>query len=482
MARRQPPPPPKRPRVTMMHLAAVQPPPPVSPFAMGLPKPPPGVVPKDAPLMATDSAIGAAYGWADAANGYVSEGLTWLGYPYLAELSQRAEYRRGAEIIAREMTREWIRFGTKEGAGDKSERLKALADAFERYDLQNLFRAAIEKDNFFGRSQLYIDVGAVNDANPLVIGPNTIKKGSLRKFKLIEPVWTYPAEYNSDNPLADDFYLPRRWYVMGKTVHASRLLHFVGFPVPDLLKPAYSFGGMSMTQMAKPYVDNWIRTRQSVSDLINSFSVSGIKTNLNATLEGDTTGADIFNRVDLFNRMRNNRGAMVLDKETEEFFNISTPLSTLDHLQAQALEQICVVNGIPLVIFTGVTPSGLNASSDGEIAVFYDAIKAMQERRMRPNLTAAMQIIMLSEFGEIDPDIVFHFNPLKQMSLLELANIRKTDADTAAVYITAGVLDPTEERERLVADEDGVYRTLDVSAVPQGPDDGLEDEDGGEDR
>ena len=50
---------------------------------------------------------------------------------------------------------------------------------------------------------------------------------------------------------------------------------------------AGAFGGLAMSQMLKPYVDNWLRTRQSVSDLIHSFSVSGIKTDLSTMLMGD---------------------------------------------------------------------------------------------------------------------------------------------------------------------------------------------------
>jgi hypothetical protein len=69
-----------------------------------------------------------------------------------------------------------------------------------------------------------------------------------------------PAE-RSGNP---DFYRPTVWFVMAKKVHASRFLQFCSFPVPDILKPAYLFGGVSLLQMIKPYVDNWLESRQDV--------------------------------------------------------------------------------------------------------------------------------------------------------------------------------------------------------------------------
>jgi hypothetical protein len=48
---------------------------------------------------------------------------------------------------------------------------------------------------------------------------------------------------------------------MSREVHRSRLLTFIGRELPDILKPAYAFGGLSMSQMLKPYVDNRLRSR-----------------------------------------------------------------------------------------------------------------------------------------------------------------------------------------------------------------------------
>jgi phage-related protein (TIGR01555 family) len=257
---------------------------------------------------------------------------------------------------------------------------------------------------------------------------------------------------------------------MGKKVHTSRLLTFVGRELPDILRPAYNFCGLSMSQMAKPYVDNWLRTRQSVSDLLHSFSVSGIKTNMQATL-GGIGGEDMLMRAQLFNQTRDNRGLFMLDKETEEFFNVSTPLGTLDHLLAQSQEQMASVAGIPLVKLLGITPSGLNASSDGEIRAFYDFIGSYQQHLFGRHLETVLKIIQLNEFGVIDDEIGFRFEPLWELNETERAAVRKTDVDTAVELINAGVLHPEEERKRLATTEDSLYHGLDVDDVPEPPED-----------
>ncbi|MFL9997993.1 DUF1073 domain-containing protein [Paraburkholderia sediminicola] len=235
--------------------------------AYTLPKAAPGVIAQDAKL-ACDAAVSEPYLWA--LQGAFAEGLGFLGYPYLSELTQRPEYRRPAEILAKEMTRKWIRLqGT--GDTDRSAKLAAIEAEMKHLGVQAAFRKAAEQDGFFGRSQIFLDTGDADNPveliAPLSDSAAKIGVGALKGLRVVEPIWTYPGMYNSTDPLSEDFYRPQSWYVMNRQVHASRLLTFVSRPLPDMLKPAYAFGGLSLSQIAKPYVDNWLRTRQSVSDL-----------------------------------------------------------------------------------------------------------------------------------------------------------------------------------------------------------------------
>ena len=429
-------------------------------------EPPPGVVPaaEKKAAMAMDST---PYDYLNLTG--FSGGFP--GYPYLADLSQRAEYRKMVSRLAEEMTRKWIEIKTV-GDDDKTERVAAINAALELFKVRDLFKEAAEDDGYFGRGQIYIEMKApqgtvatddsVELASPLFLAKEKIAKGSLVALRKVEAVWTYPGVYQSTNPLKADYYKPQEWFVMGQTVHRSRMLMFISREVPDMLKAAYNFGGLSMSQIAEPYVNNWLRTRNSVGDLVHSFSLTILKTNMEATLSG-AADSSLFDRADLFNRMRDNKGLMLTDKESEEIDQINTPLSGVHELQAQAQEHLCSVSNLPLVIYTGITPSGLNASSDGEIRVFYDYVKGQQESIYRDNLKKVIDIIQLHEFGEIDPDITFEFVPLYEMSKKELAEIRKADAETDAVYIDRSVLAPEDVRERLASDPDSPYHALELS-------------------
>ena len=437
--------------------------------------PPPGVLPEGvpAPSMAQDSAMGGALGWAGSfANQVFAEGLEFLGYSYLTELAQRPEYRVIAETIATEMTRKWIKLQAV-GDEDKTAQIKAIEDEFTRLGVKNAFRKALELDGFFGRAHIYIDTGATDDREelrlPIGNGQNAMSKakvgvGSLKRILVREPVWTYPSSYNATDPLKPDWYKPSSWFVQGKEVHATRLLTFIGREVPDLLKPAYSFGGLSMSQMVKPYVDNWLRVRQSVSDLISTFSTSGIKTDLSQMLAAG--GEQLFKRMVLFNSNRDNQGLMVLDKDTEEYFNVSTPLTTLDQLQAQAQEHMASVSRIPLVKLLGISPAGLNASSEGEIETFDDTINAGQEALVRPNLTRLLHFVQLSLWGAVDPAITFTFVPLSDLTPKEKAEVEKLEAETDEIRINSSVLDPAEVRKRVANEPDSPYPGINPDDVP----------------
>lgn len=455
-----------------------------------LPEFPPGVKPEgeENKGLAMDDAFsgdGNVFSWAAGfpANNLIAQGYTFPGFQYLAELAQIPEYRAISDVIASEMTREWIELEST-GEDTKDVKIKALYAAMEHYDLRGVFQKAAALDGFFGRGHIYADTGDTDEPDelrtPLGDGRDFLSemklgwtdtledaerkkrnKGRLQGFQPVEAMWTYPTQYNSNNPLKPDWYKPKTWFVMGTEVHSSRLLTFIGRPVPDILKPAYAFGGLSMSQMAQPYVNNWLRTRQSVADIVHSFSVMVLMTDLQALLQQG--GEQLFVRAELFNNLRDNQSLMMLDKNSEEFKNVSASLAGLDLLQAQTQEHMCAVSRVPNVKLLGIQPAGLNATSEGELRAFYDWIAAFQELLFRFNLTACLGFIQLSEFGFVDKDINFKFKSLWQLDEAGESAVQKTKADTDDAYIAMGAVTAEEVRERLASDPESPYHGLDLS-------------------
>ena len=453
----------------------VRPAPPKDAYAF--PELPGGVMPKDPGALAMDTALPGEvkrtslamdsftpqWGGFGGSQGFAGGGLWFPGYPFLAELTQLSEYREPCETIAEEMTRKWFEVQSKSG-GDKSEKISQIMAECERLKVREHFRRAALLDCEFGRAQIYLNIADADDAKrqlPLEVSPAGIPKGSLKSIQCFEPYWSTPYSWNSQYPERSDFYKPVSWYIMGRKTHSDRILTFIGREVPDLLKPAYNFGGISMIQLGEMSVNMWLRTRKAVNDLINNFSMLVLSTNLNATLEdGDPEGNGLVTRLQALTALRNNQGVNAIQKDEEELAFAEATLASLDKLQAQSQEHMAAVWGIPLVKLTGITPSGLNASSEGEITVWYDRVGAMQVRIFQPNLEILLKAIQCSLFGAIDDDLVVHWVTLDEPTQKELSEIRKSDADMDTGYINAGVISPDEARARLQSDPDSGYSNL----------------------
>ena len=428
--------------------------------------------------LALDETFSVAAEWAMVGlnNLGMSEREGFIGYQELALLATRPEYRSPVEIIAEDATSEWIEVQSAGEDKNKSDTIKQIEDDLIRFDVRTVFKIASQHDGFFGRAHISVDLGVNTDLPELMksiadpkgnILPAKVGKDKLEGFLNVEPVWAWPQQYNSLDPLSPDWYRPRTWLVMSKEVSSSRILTLVARPVPDLLKAAYMFGGLSSTQMMRPVVENWLKTRKSVGDAISNFSTMVLMTNMVEAMNTTGSSANVIKRAELYNLLRDNRGLFLVDKVAEDFKNVAMPLSGLSELQGQSQEHMCSLLRIPVIRLLGIQPAGLNASSEGEIAVYKQSIKSYQEFFFRPALTKVLQILQCNRFGKVDPDIVFTFKPLESLTALEKATLEKVRAETATIHIQNRTVSRQEERQRIASDPDTPYDSLDVGEVPE---------------
>ena len=430
-------------------------------------QPLPGVLPSDietAPV-AMDSCNGiSAY-----ANSDPQFYGGFIGYPTLTIMAQSGDYRNVPETNALEMTREWGQVVVKgDGQQDSADKIQRLTEELERIDARNMIRKHIENEGIFGMSHLFIKIKGQDDKTDLPLVYDNVPKDSLEGLVLIEPIHSSPAAFNASNPLEFDFYKVNNWFVQGVNIHQDRLLTLVTRPVPDLLKPAYNFGGLSWLQIMKPYVERFQRDTDSISDLISKFSLTALKTNMETILQGGEEGASqLLLRAQMMGQFRDNLNMLLMDMTGEDLVQINTPMTGLVDLWAKSQELMAMPSHTPLVKLTGITPSGLNASSDGEIRVYNDWISSLQNAFILPQIMKILRIAQMSLFGEIDNNIVFEFNSLKQLDDNETAAVNLQKAQTAGALIEAGVISQEDERNRLSNDASSGYGFIDPKNVPE---------------
>lgn len=420
---------------------------------------------------------------------YDQEGSKFLGYPFLQVLSQNPLISAGVETIADEMTKKFIKLvhtGDDLACGVGSEiavedKLKMLEAELKKFKISSLFRRCAEKTGYYGGCLAYIDTGCIDDPellkSPLYFDRTIIKKVSLKHFTIIDPVNVSPGFYNASDPLRSDYFKPQTWFVMGKEVHTSRFLYFAGKEAPLLLKPAYNFFGVSQAQLAFEYVENFQKNRDSGSELLNKFSVSVFKTNMqNAMYSGET--AELEKRIQYFVHKRHNDGVFVLDKDDEDFIKSDTSLGGVTDIIRQSLELIASVFRIPAVKYLGISPSGFNATGESDLKNFYSLIESLQEKQFADNLETVLKLLQLNKFGEIDPHIGFEFIPLDEEDDKIKAETEKMQADTLAVYLDRNVISAEEARKIGASDKEGILKGIDPDSTEFMDDSEGEEDDG----
>lgn len=359
----------------------------------------------------------------------------FIGFPALATLAQSVEYYNLAQVMADEMVRNWICVKSEDKNSDRPDLIeKALA----KYDIKRLFHEAVKQDSIFGVAHIYVDTGDTDIQNPLIMDPRSIRQGSKLKFKCVDPTWVYPSMYNAQDPLSDNFYKPSQWFVMGRVVHESRFIDIVSRPVPDILKPSYNFAGLSLTQLMVPYVDAWRDIKSDVAKIIKTLRLRILKTDMEQRQQ-DAGGFDT--RMKMMIRHQDNFGILALDKEGEELDHIQTSLSDLSNLLSNYEAQLCTPARITNLKYLGSAPAGLNASGDSEMETWHETISGMQEHTYRHFIEQVIKIIQLVEFGDIDENIYFDFNPLDEVSNKEQAEIDDLKATSICKLSDSQIID-----------------------------------------
>lgn len=327
-----------------------------------------------------------------------------------------------------------------------------MEELLKKYDVKRIIHEAVKHDSWAGVAHIYIDTGASSSDRelPLILDPRSIKKGSLRGFKVIDPTWMYPAFYNATDPFDDTFYKPQQWFVMGQVVHESRFLDMVSRPVPDILKPSYNFGGMSLTQLMIPFVDDYRDVKYNVTRIIKTLRMRALATDMDARLESP---GEFDKRMKLFSMTQENFGIWAIDKGSEDIIHTQTSLGELSNLMSSYQEQMCMPARVTNLKYLGNAPAGLNASGESEIETWHETVSGYQDANVRHPLDVMIKIIQMSEFGEVDDDISFEFKPLDEMSDELKATINKTKVETVAIAVESQVISTEEAREAISAIE-----------------------------
>ncbi|MBE8596846.1 DUF1073 domain-containing protein [Xenorhabdus sp. BG5] len=398
-------------------------------------------------------------------------GPSFMGYAALSSLTQNGLIRACIETVVDDMTREWIDIKAveNEGQDDSAEDKKVIEDALIDFRVKDIFHKAAEYNGYFGGCLIFIDTGATDNQLlvPLDISEKSAELKNFKRFVLVEPINIFPGRYESTDPLSPRYFNPDTWWILGKEVHASRLIRICGNEVPILLKPSYNFMGMPQAQLLYDYVIHFQDSRTSAARLLEKFSLTALKTDMEDILTNPNATRALDGRLAYLASVRSNDGILAIDKEMEDIVKLETPLSGVTDIVRQMLELIVVINRTPAVKSLGISPSGFNATGDSDIRNYNDHVKSQQEKVFRAGLQKVLDITQIVTLGRLNQSVTFDFVDLNKDDAKAAAETQKTKTDRDVALIDTGVISEQEVRQRLSADPDSDYFGINASEVPE---------------
>ena len=388
----------------------------------------------------------------------------FVGYPVLNNLAQDALIRLCINTRTDEMVRKWIDI-----TADNEDTVDQLKRAVTDYKIQGVIKKALTVCGFMGGAYIFVDDGseASELVNPLNISDRSgTLKDSARplRFVVIEPMFTTPSSFESANPMSENFYNPSVFFVQGVMVHRSRLIRIVENEVPDFIKPQYNFLGIPQAQLLSNYVTAFRANREETNRMLKKFSSSFVKGNLKAQLFQGASRKSLDDRMKMLAKYRDNNGVFLIDKETEDFAQINTPLAGLTDIVRQSLEHVVAVNGTGVVKTLGLSPAGFSATGESDMQLQAAMVETRQQTVLRDPIEKILRILQLRTFGHIDESVKFTFIPTLSEDARLKAERNKIKADTTAVYIDRGIISEDEARENLRTDDESGYSCLEGDA------------------
>lgn len=416
---------------------------------------------------------------------------SFMGYAALQQIQQNSMLRTVIEIPIRDMMQPGfeLKIDNRENQdldelkraldpdGFEEDQMNAIAAIEARWDelrLNEKLTECLKLSDYEGGALLFIDTGTRGDEllEPLDLSRHSVELSKNRplKFKVIDPINIFPGNYNASDAIGDNYFEPQTWWILGQEIHVSRLIKFAPNEAPLLLKPAYNFLGIPLAQMLWDFVIHWNQNRESANRLLNKFSLTAFKTNMEDILSGGLSD-DLNRRIDYLAEKRSNDGILLMDKESEDVVNITTPLSGVTEIVKQSLESLAIVSHIPAVVLFGQSPQGFNATGESDIRNYTTLIEARRERELKRPITQIVDLLRIKYTKSTDR-IVPKFLPFDTSQSLQNAQTEMIKAQTAATRIQAGVTSAEEERQRLSNDRDSSMQFIDVDELPEPPQEG----------
>ena len=277
--------------------------------------------------------------------------------------------------------------------------------------------------------------------------PRAVKPGSFIGFAVIDPHWlTYQWDKKSRTDPSYPHFLTPTWIKVGdKRVHRSWVIRCVNSELPDIFKPVYLYGGLSLTQMI--YERVWAADKLANEAPLLAMTKRLLIADGNIEqLQSDPARTNkFFNAINFF---RDNFSIFV-KKPSSNVTQLDTNLSELTPLTMSQYQLVAAIAQIPVTKLLKNVPSGLQATGQYEWDDYAQSLKAIQNNDYTPLCKMFYELYCASNYPGEDIKLDIEWNPIDVPKESEVAQMSSQTAQFVAHLINTGLIDIAEGRAML---------------------------------
>lgn len=395
----------------------------------------------------------------------------FIGYQNCAMMCQNWLIDKACKMPADDAARNGYKITVNDGTDVESKVFDAMYELDEEYEVNKNLIEFIQMGRIFGiRIAMFVmDVKNPDEYYGNPFNPDGILPGTYRGISQIDPYWITPEldSISASRPGSIGFYEPTYWRISGLRIHKSHLVIFRTGNLPDILKPTYYYGGISVPQKIYERIYCAERTANEAPLLALTKRTKIQKIDIAAMALNQ---AKFKQRQEEASWWQDNYGTRFigLDETVEQH---DTSLTDLDAAIMTQYQLAAAIAEVPATKLLGTSPKGFNATGEFEMKSYHEKLKSTQGNDMSPLLERHHVCVIRSDICKKFDIPVFKtkscWNPLDNPTTLEKATINKMKAETDNIYIQTGAFDGLEIREKTISDPESEFNGLQVEPEPE---------------
>lgn len=366
-------------------------------------------------------------------------------------------------LMVDDMLREWYKL--------KGDITPEMQDALDRVERKTRLRAQVNEGLRWGRlyggaAGLILIRGQEDLSRPLDL--DMVYPGSFQGLYILDR-WqgvtpNMGLVFEGGEPVPESYSITDAQGHTVVNVHHSRLVRFTGRDLPYLERVAELYWGESEIEALYKEVVAHDNVSANMAALtfqanINTMEVKGLEQLL--SMASPAVQKRFWNVMQAQSVMQSNFG-MRLVEEGSKLTNTQYHFNGLREVYESMCFNLCGASHYPMTKLFGRSPSGLDATGDGDLQNYYDYVDSQREAKFRPALQKLLPVLAMSAWGFVPDDLDFTFPPLWTPTAKEVAEIAKTKSEAIVAGYQAGLMnvDTAQKELKKLEDETGMFGSI----------------------